>query len=302
MSYDITNYAMLAISLPEFLETIDQGIELEFDTDREFLLLDETFDDLIKANIPDSFKDSKYLTSKDIAESGYEEYRGHRGGGYSHKGPRAVCAATIVAAAGIKDPVFFDDNLWLISTFANDTYVLPKVLMKHLVSKEKMKCESLFGMKNGAPIAKIAIGLSKIKKINFVSGEKDEKYTFTIPCIKAALEDLLKAHQELEATNYYDHRYYGLEYWIEILVDTYIRKFDIDANLGVVSTHYGVVHDHGGMEGDVPYVVYGDLESYDEDGWNNPREEDPEAFDDTAFAILGDSGKEFRVFTPQFGG
>jgi len=302
MSYDITNYAMLAISLPEFLETIDVGITLEFDSDREFLLLDEKFNNLIELTIPESFNNSEYLTSSKIVESGYSEYRGNRGGSYSYKGPRAICAASMLAAAGIKDPVFFDDELALVSKLAEEIYVMPKILMKHLISEKNISCESLLGMKRRTPLSQIALGLSEIEKVNLVHGENQGNYTFTIPCIKTALQDILKVHQELETTNNFDSRFYGLEYWIEVLVDIYIRKLDIDADLGVVSTHYSDVHDYGGMEANIPYIVYGDLESYDEDGWNNPRDEDPEAFDETAKAILGDSGKEFRLFTPQFGG
>jgi len=303
MSYDISNYAMLAISLPEFLETLDSGISIEFDSSREFLILDQKFDDLINTNLPESFKDSTYLTSKEIAESGYSEYRGRRGGSYSYKGPRAVCAATMLASAGIKESVFFDDELGLISKLADETYVLPKVLMKHMVSKENISCESLLGMESRSPISQIALGLSKIDKINIISGLIEGVYTFTIPCIKTALQDLLKAHQELEATNNFDPRYYGLEYWMEMLVDSYKTELDIDADLGVVSTHYSDVHNYGGMEANIPYIAYGGhLDYYDEDGWNNPRDDDPEAFEEAARAILGDSGKEFRVYTPQFGG
>jgi hypothetical protein len=50
MSYDINNYAMLAVSLPDFLETIDEGIAVAFESEREFVLLDQKFDELIKKN------------------------------------------------------------------------------------------------------------------------------------------------------------------------------------------------------------------------------------------------------------
>jgi hypothetical protein len=208
----------------------------------------------------------------------------------------------MLAASGIKNPLFYDDDIRLMYRIANETYVLPKILMKYFVSKEKISCESLFGLQKDTPICDIGLVLSKTEQINLISGCIDDEYTFTIPCIKGALEDLFSLYQTLDASNYHDQRYYSLEYWIDILVNMYIRSRGIDAELNVVSTHFGTIHKLGGMEEGIPYVAYGNLESYDEDGWCNPRDDDPEAFDEKAKAILGGSDKEFRVFTPQFGG
>jgi hypothetical protein len=56
------------------------------------------------------------------------------------------------------------------------------------------------------------------------------------------------------------------------------------------------------MLSNIPYVSIGGLESYDEDGWTNPRDGDSDYVRDLERAIVQDSGKEFAVFTPQFGG
>jgi hypothetical protein len=301
MSYDISNYAMMAISLPEYIDTLKEGVSVEFDSDREFVLLDQKFQELIDKNLPELFKDTEFVKISNIAE-GYSEWRGRSGGSYSYRGPRAVCAATIMAAAGIKDPVFFEHGLDLVSNIGNDSYIIPKTLVKHLHKTAASDCETLLGLDSSSPICKLGLALAKLDKINIIHGCNDGKYTFKIPCIKSAIQDLFDLYKGLNTSDYFDNRYYGIEYWIQALIDTLLVQSDIDASLSITSTHYGAAHDLGGMEDNTPYVVYGEMESYDENGWENPRDDDPESFDEVTQVILGNSGKEFRLYTPQFGG
>ena len=81
---------------------------------------------------------------------------------------------------------------------------------------------------------------------------------------------------------------------------------NFEGTLGVVSTLYGDVHDLGGMQENVPYLVVsddGDIFSYDDEGWDDPLETDPESIETIANVLFDDSDTSiFQKYNPQFGG
>lgn len=315
MSYEIDNYAMLAISLPDFLDTLKKGICVTVETNKDFILLDSKFDDLLK-NIPDSIKESGYVNSSKVADDGFTE-RDYR---CSPKGPKVAVAASLMVATGINNPIFLDPNNNLVTHLARTIQIFPRVLFKHLKTDKELECESIIELGNDRfndSLTMISICLSKIGKINFVDGKvknengydfKDEnghiKFTFTIPCIKSAIEDLYSMYkEEVKAkSGPYHEKLEDIHFWLSKIVNLYVGNLGYEVDLEVVSTNWANVHRHGGMEEDVPYVSFGGLFIIDEDGWKNPRDDDPEFQAELENAIVQDSGKEFSVFTPQFGG
>ena len=79
-----------------------------------------------------------------------------------------------------------------------------------------------------------------------------------------------------------------------------------EGSVGVESTCGRNVHSCGGMEENTPYLVVsdnGDIFSYDDEGWENPLETDPESIEAIAEALFDDPDTSiFQKYTPQFGG
>jgi len=134
--------------------------------------------------------------------------------------------------------------------------------------------------------------------------EDDKKWmNFAAPSIKKALLALLEKHEHAahEKEDYQKQRKaYPIESCIKLLILGYISSLGYEAYVEVVSTYYGSPHDLGGMEPDAPYIAYEGMDSLDENGWDDPREVDPEFYEDFRKDFLGD--KDFKKYTPQFGG
>lgn len=315
MSYDIRNYAMLAMSLPDFIGTLKKDIKVPIETDADFVALDKKFDDLLKES-KNVLGDSEFVTTSKIADAGFSESSSH-----SNEGPKKALITSLLMGAGINNPIFFDwENCNLVSKLAWNIKIFPRVLIKHLHSEKKVECESLVllgGDSLNDFLAIISTCLYKIGKINLVTGKpkdeygydlKDENgdriYTFTIPCFKTAIEDLFSLYKETlkEKTGSHLAKLDAIHDWMQFIIKLYVGTLGFDEELEVISTNYGSVHDFGGMEEDIPYVSIRGLQQYDEDGWTNPREDDAEFVSDLENAIVQDSGREFAVYTPQFGG
>jgi hypothetical protein len=306
MSYDIDNYAMLAISLPDFLDTLNKGTSVTFETSKDFILLNKKFNDLLK-NLPDSIKESGYVNCSKIADDGFID-----ADGYSYRGPKGAVTAALLVAAGITNPIFLAPENELITYLSRNIQIFPRILIQHLRTDRELECESMVLLGNDRlndALAMISICLSKLAKLNVIDGKvKDEdgnyKFTFTIPCIKSAIEDLYSLYKEEIKTNNttYNKKLSALLFWLKELAILYVGSLGYEVDLEVVDTNWNNVHRHGGMEDNIPYVSFGGLYIIDEDGWNNPRDDDPEFQAQLENAIVRDSGKEFSVFTPQFGG
>jgi hypothetical protein len=315
MSYDITNYAMLAISLPDFIETLNKDIKIPLETNADYVVLDKKFDVLLKES-PEAIRNSEFDTAAKIADLGFTETNGH-----SYKGPKIALISALPSGAGLSNPIFFDsESCNLVSHMAWKPKIFPRVLLKHLSSEKKLDCESLVllgGDRLNDVLAMISTCLYKLGKINLVDGKvKDENgfdlededgntiYTFTIPCFKTAIEDLFSLYKDTvkEKTGSHLGKLDAIHYWMQYIINLYVGTLGFDEEMEVESTNFGVVHDFGGMEEDIPYISIRGLQSYDEDGWTNPRDEDSDFVRDLENAIVQDSGKEFSVFTPQFGG
>ena len=69
----------------------------------------------------------------------------------------------------------------------------------------------------------------------------------------------------------------------------------------MTSSRYGDVQDDGGMELDIPYLVVGDLQKYDKNGWMDPRKDNPHMVKDLQSLLFGKKSKQkFEVFEPSF--
>jgi len=311
MSYDINNYAMLAISLPDFLETLKKDISVPLETYRDFVLIDKKIDGLL-IDLPESFKDSEFATSSKIADEGFTECTDNWR--FDGKGPKGTFIASLLAATGISEPIFFDSEKCNLVSFqlTHNIEILPKILIKHLSSENKLKCETLASLKKDRlndVLSAVANCLYNLGKINLVKGSVEDengndKFTFTIPCIKSAIEDLYFLYKEelKQNSDSYNSKIDSIHFWMQYVINMYVGSLGYDEELEVVSTNKGFVHNSGGMLSNIPYISIGGLESYDEDGWSNPRDGDSDYVRDLERAIVQDSGKEFAVFTPQFGG
>ena len=133
--------------------------------------------------------------------------------------------------------------------------------------------------------------------------EGKKMMSFAAPSIKKALLELLEKHKQAgKAEEDYEkqRKAYPVEKCIKLLMQGYISSLGFEVFIEVVSTYYSSPHDLGGMETDVPYIAYEGMDLLDENGWSDPRDDDPEFYEDFRSDFLGN--KDFQKYTPQFGG
>ena len=85
----------------------------------------------------------------------------------------------------------------------------------------------------------------------------------------------------------------------------YVEEDDCwTSDVGVCSTSYGHVHQHGGMNEDEMYLIVSgsSMFQYDEDGWYDPEKETPTAYRKLKKLLFGDPDYPTQKYTPQFGG
>ena len=283
----MSNYATLAISVPDFLEELKPGITFPLSYQGTYLKLDDKFSGFYKIYRPESLPSMGEVADfSEIAESGFLEKSNSRG-------PDRVSAsfsAAIIRAAGITDPVFFQD----FSFFPN--------LMKDLVF---FPCKSVPFVCNGSPVketfcclpsgvlASLAQGLGALNKLTILEADYDS-FPLSVACLRSGVEGLLRGHSQTESGDSY-------EYWIQVLVNQYLQSRDCWRDVEVISSRWSDDWaDLGGLKKDVPYISLGGLQEYNEDGWSDPRETNPDMVDEVSTILLGKkSKKKFGKFTPE---
>jgi hypothetical protein len=297
MSYDITNYAMRAVSMPDFLNALKAGVSVPIIKYGIYVMLDDKFKKLCELHMPKIFRESEYGTAKLIADNGFLETTS-----FDYPGPLCAFAAVIASACGLSDSTFYspDNYTWnLPMTLKDDVLIFPSKMMTILLNGKQIK-DTLVYIPGHSALQCFACFLSA-KNILSVVSSNDENFSLSVPCLKTSLELLCKGHHNaLGQDNSVIHSHM---YWMWFLIDAFLKSKECYQSIEVLSSIYGDVHDYGGMKKDVPYLCIDGISSYDENGWDDPADSKPEVVDEIKTALFGKKSKiAFEKFTPKFGG
>lgn len=297
MSYDITNYAMRAVSIPDFLNALKPGVSVPINKYGIYVMLDDKFKKLCELHMPKSFRESEYGTAKLIADNGFYETTS-----FNYTGPVCAFTAVIASACGLSDSMFYspDNYTWnLPMTMKGDMRIFPSKMMPILLNGKQIK-DTLVYIPGNSVLQCLVCFLSAKNILTVVSSD-DENLSLIVPCLKTSLELLCKGHHNSLGTD--NSAIYAHEYWMWFLIDAFLESKECYQRIEVLSSNHGAVHDYGGMKKDVPYICIDGISSYDENGWDDPADSKPEVVDEIRTALFGKKSKiAFEKFTPQFGG
>ena len=288
------SYTMLAISVPDIVEALPQGLSLPIKTSGLFAMLDEKFTTLCKTNMPDIFRESKYTSANNIAEDWFLDARD-----WIKLGPSSAFTSVITSAAGIEDPVFYNDGqlLFNLSQSTDSKIVIfPCQTLKFLMKGEAIK-HAFMKIPERTALYSLAKGLGAQNKLTIV-----EAKPLKVECLKTALETLCDEYNK--RVKYSCGLASGLDYWILLLISSYLekQKFSDTNLLNVYSTYYGDIINCGGMVKGIPYLSIGDLAARDDESWDDPRESGPDLVKEIQAILLGQESNKYKFerFNPDF--
>lgn len=295
MSYDIMNYAFLALPADKVCESLEYGVEVPLVGDGVVVVIDEKFSALTHGFIETFAKDWECSSLEKIVDRSFLETRS-----FGPTGPRNLFTRLMLMSAGITDPVFYKDDFMLMLHFSFGVRFLPVGLVP--VTRGSSPCEFGLVHTNNDVLSSLIKALASDNKLTIidVSNESfsDEPRLLKASCLKTALEGLLAMHAE--STGDWDAD--NIQGCMQTLLDKYLESKECYCDIDVTSTLHRNCHDSGGLDDGV-YVVYGNCSPYDEDGWTDPREEDPDTLAEARTHLLGDNSKlDWEKFTPKFGG
>lgn len=299
----MSNYVMLAMSVPDIVEALPEGISVPLNPDGMLIMLDDKFASLCKSNMPDIYGATEYASANKIAEDGFLD-----AGGLSHLGPSCAFTSVIASAAGIKDPVFYKDGYGECGLPMNlkcgtreDIIMYPCQTVKFLMNGTPVK-DTFMRASHDTVLRSLAQGLGAQNKLSIVS-TYDDGFSMNIGCLKTALANLCDGYKKRVKNSWESFDSSGFEYWIKRIIDWYLESigFSTTHGLFIFSTYFGTLSNCGGMVKGVPYLSIGDLAEWDEESWNDPRESDPDNVKEFETILLGNKPKiKFERFTPSF--
>jgi len=298
MSYDINNYAFLGVPLATFIENLPEEAMVYLEPDETLVLLDEKFESAL-GKLPEKIREWECCNLEKLISEGPKEIMSR-----SYTGPTTCINLALMAAAGVSPEVITKFHEFgeegKVDLMPCDIDVLPSAFCRVVHKREgelrgAVKVEGLLG-----DLAKVCLNCIE-------TSETDDDYN-DVPLLSFNLSEALK--------NLMDHLEDGCDMWVEQLCAKLIRLYlkpheeYVDEedqwtwDIGVTSTRYGDVHNSGGMEtGELYIAVEGEMQSYDEEGWDDPRKSYPVTLAKMKEMLFGpDSTIEFEKYTPKFGG
>lgn len=145
--------------------------------------------------------------------------------------------------------------------------------------------------------------LKRLKKLTVWDGDGEGYVSFPIN-LKRSLEVLLDAQAQTKPPNDSYGKIRGIEKLMATLLDKFLEERGYFSETGVNSTRKGILHKHGGMDEDAPYVTY-DFGALDEDNqWEDPRHDPDKArkLENIKVLLVGEKHSGFDELRPIFGG
>lgn len=308
MSYDINEYKFLGAQIQDVIDSIEPNwvIDLSgYDDSGIFINADKKI--IALDAVAKMFSKSWQCSGIDqMFSDGWAEKTSK-----SSEGPSALFARTILQSAGIKDEKFYSGHHSLLDPFLFSVQFLPAAITP--IQFNGVEASGLVEVKKSFLVDIVRCFAANDEMTVFDSPNRnsdfDECHGVFIPCLKKALMDLLEKHQSIVSGKQIlsdDERQkaYALESHMQDLLSKYICANGCEFSVEVVSSLYGDVHESGGMEAGIPYVVFESMQSVDDDNWTDPRTENPDAVTEAKNLLLvGEvSSCEWQVFEPKFGG
>lgn len=316
MSYDISNYVFKGVPISEFVANFSKhpnrtsvSLTSESEGAKTFLIVD----DALVASLNETKKSSDYQYNGVSIEPTNIAITIAQEGNMRHEaGPTTLLVHTVLRACGVsvndllssKEESDPNLNFDFMSSFSIkfDTFALVEMHGKTLPMGV---IEIPDEMKGFIYIA------SKKENWNLINDPKmdPESYETLEPALTLDLVKNIDWAIEESTSNEYDN---WREEYCAMLINMFIEPHEEfveeddcwTSNVGVASTRYGDVHQHGGMEDLEMYLVVSgeDMSGYDEEGWSDPEKETPTAFKKLKEILFGDPDYPTKKYTPQFGG
>ena len=302
MSYEINNYCFLGIPVIDIVNELPPSIEVNICESGICVLIDKKFAALAYG-VKNFSMNCVYPTLDQMVSEGYFDVPHGSDGG-----PNALFCRSLLMAAGITDCKFFKGWNNLLSSLVSDLKFLP-VDVVHIEVNGK-PCESGLVHVENRFLIDLAKCFAESSELSILSPDTYDvkRDIVNVKCIKNTLNILLKLHSDLKDkcadTRSHWKQVDSLELWMHYFLDLYLKSKGCYCDIQVRTTkYYGNVHKLGGMEPNVPYVIFEDVQKYDENGWTDPREVDSETVMKARNYLLGEtSTRNWVKYTPQFGG
>lgn len=301
MSYEINNYCFLGIQVGDIVNNLNLSIPIDAFSNGIFVVIDKKYEAFAQGNKEFSTNWECSSIDRMITEGYLDIYCP------SSDGPIALFCRNLLMAAGIKESYYYSGWNNIIDSLLMDVKILPFNVIPIEINGMALKY-GLVHIENSFLINLIKC-FAENMQLTITSPLKDRNGMNPIifPCIKTALHNLLRIHSSLNESGLNvdtcRHKAYSIEAWMHFLLDTFLESKGCYCDIRVASTYYGIVHKLGGMDPEVPYVIFGCLERYDENGWSDPRKSEAEIVTQAKDYLLGEnSSGDWVKLTPQFGG
>ena len=301
MSYEINNYCFLGMPVSDVVNELPPSIEVNICESGICVLIDKKFAALA-VGVKDFSMNFEYPTLDQMVSEGYFDVPYGSSGG-----PNALFCRLLLMAAGITDDKYFKGWNNLLSSLVSDLKFLPVYVVPIEINGNP--CESGLVHVENRFLIDLAECFAESSELSILNTNKynDKRDIVNVKCLKNTLKILLKLHSDLieKCADKDSHRQqvFSLEFWMHYFLDIYLESKGCYCDIQVASTFYGNVHKLGGMEPGVPYVIFENMQRYDEDGWTDPREVDSESVMKSRNFLVGEtSTRDWVKYTPQFGG
>jgi len=231
----------------------------------------------------------------------------------------------LLLCSGMNAKIFVEDAFCDFSSLFGEIKFYPFKELIHLVENENVEKNCDYVRVPEGLLALILRGEENHETLSVCSGNRgydsddeydsdsDEPDSFFVAEVKSSLDSLTKKHLEEGRQNNYSYLLssrLGHQDWIRHILEKYLEQYGIYSYytyFEVVSTRHGDVLQLGGMVNDVPYFAYSGMRPYNEDGWDDPRNDEAdikkmELLEVIFFGAERDSTLGFKKYTPQFGG
>lgn len=308
MSYDITNYAFLGYPVKDFLEKISET-DVPILEDKIYLVLDDKFEKAMEC-LPEDLRTRNDSNIDFIVKIGPSEIHNPP----KQDGPTSKIVTAILSASGISNELLGDVDFRseLVESLHRELFVLPTDLIEYRYAGDELPGYGAVEIGENPLMQTLVKGLANLGRLTVLEGvTQDEDWNevpnLSIHNFKSTLEGLVEKRASEDLVSVLLNQFIKPR-------ETFVEELDEWTwDVGVVSTRYGDVHSLGGMESRELYLTISDFApqvlgdfggfAYDEDGWEDPRETNPEMVEKMKEILFGEgSDVEFQVYTPQFGG
>jgi len=299
MSYDIELYVGLGIKVRDILGSMDENDNVQICDYDNYVQINESLIEEYKnlaSTLKKDYPEISTPTPDELSQISLSQYDDNMRG-YFHA--TSCVALTMLSLCGVK-PKFLKEGLtcFELSLFPYGNLFVPTGAPTTCPSGfDYIACSS--GLFNDLFIP----ALDESNLISVYETEYDDEGEVR-PKFDISMAKSLTSLLDAQTATKEDGHNYGPERLMHSLIDKYLEGNGIYQNITVISTRYGDVHDLGGMEQDEPYVIFGDLDLIDKDGWNDPREDEElaEGLEQIKQALVGEDHEGFSVLEPKFGG